>query len=221
MPTKNRRVATYLPPELYTLLKDFIDKHGLKGESLALIMILSEYFGVSQQVPQRVDYSSFVTQEQFNELASKVSELVEKSTSLTSLLGKLPEKLKRLEDRVVLLEMETQPKTKPLSPEDRPVPGQIALPGITEDSSPNGSLEQAESESKSDSLSNSPTDEWLSTKEAWEALKKPRSYEAFRKLSPEKLSSLYGIQFDLQRKTEGKYSPKWLRLSSSDILEDF
>lgn len=108
MPTQNRRVATYLPKELDDRLKAFIAEHDLKGDSPALIAILSEYFGVSQQIAQKVDYSSFVTQEQFNELVFKVSEVAsvtERSNSLSNIIGKLSDKLMRLEERIEALEV--------------------------------------------------------------------------------------------------------------------
>jgi hypothetical protein len=50
MPTQNRRVATYLPPHIDTPFKDFKSKREIKGDSEALIAILSEYFQVSQEV---------------------------------------------------------------------------------------------------------------------------------------------------------------------------
>jgi len=132
MPTQNRRVATYLPKEIDDRLKAFIAERGLKGDSLALIVILSEYFGVSQQMAHKVDYSSFVTQEQFNELAAKVSELaaaIEKSSSQNSLLSRLPEKLKQLEERVEAIEeTKSQLEHQEIST-DESVPGQIDLLG--------------------------------------------------------------------------------------------
>lgn len=108
MGTDNRRVAAYLPKEIDDRLKEFISERGLKGDSPALIEILSEYFGVSRQVAQSVDYSLFVTQSQFEELAAKVSELSaanEKSIPLGSLISKLPDRVRRLEDKVAFLEI--------------------------------------------------------------------------------------------------------------------
>ena len=114
MPTENRRVATYLPKELDDRLKAFIVERNLKGDSPALIVILSEYFGVDTLVAQKVDYSSFVRTEQFQELAAKVSELatvVEKSNSPSTLLSNLPNKIKRLEERIDSLESLTKQPT--------------------------------------------------------------------------------------------------------------
>ncbi len=110
MPTKNRRVATYLPPELDDRLKAFIEERGLKGDSPALITILSEFFGVGYKVAQSVDYSSFVTKAEFLELSEKVLSLEAasvKGNSPSSLLSKLPEKLKKIEGRIDSLEATT------------------------------------------------------------------------------------------------------------------
>ena len=49
MTTKNTRVAAYLPPDVEDAFKAFKAERGL-GESKALIAILAEYFGVSQEV---------------------------------------------------------------------------------------------------------------------------------------------------------------------------
>lgn len=50
MPTQNRRVATYLPPHIDEPFKAFKFQRDIKGDSEALIAILSEYFQVSQEV---------------------------------------------------------------------------------------------------------------------------------------------------------------------------
>ena len=103
MPTENRRVATYLPKELDDCLKTFITERNLKGDSPALIVILSEYFQVDTLVAQKVDYSGFVRTEQFQELADKVSDLterVEKGGSVSGLLSKLPDKMRQIAERL-------------------------------------------------------------------------------------------------------------------------
>lgn len=103
MTTKNPRVATYLPKELDDRLKAFIIERNLKGGSPALIVILSEYFGIDTQVAQKVDYSGFVRTEQFEELAAKVSELserIEQGGSVSGLLSKLPDKMRQIAERL-------------------------------------------------------------------------------------------------------------------------
>lgn len=107
MPTKNPRVATYLPKELNDRLKAFIVERNLKGDSPALIVILSEYFGIDTLVAQKVDYSGFVRTEQFEELAAKVSELserMEKGSSVSGLLSRLPDKMRQLAERLERVE---------------------------------------------------------------------------------------------------------------------
>lgn len=226
MSTQNRRVATYLPKEIDDRLKTFILERGLKGDSSALIVILSEYFGVSYQVAQKVDYSSFVTQEQFNDLTAKISALPVTSRddkSLVSLLSKLTDKVNQLEDRTshleFLLGMPTG-KEAPTASSKLP-PGQMDFLNIVkpEESSKSSESElllnnqegELESELKVDSLS---FDNWLSTKECWERLGKPGSYDTFRKAPAEKLQQLYGVQVNLEKKAEKKYNPRWLKLPS-------
>jgi hypothetical protein len=48
MATKNRRIATYLPSEIDDWFKAFKSERSIEGDSQALLQILSEYSGVSQ-----------------------------------------------------------------------------------------------------------------------------------------------------------------------------
>lgn len=64
-----------------------------------------------------------------------------------------------------------------------------------------------------DSVTNS--EEWVTTRECWERLGEPCSYETFRKLSFEKLYQLYRVQADPRKKDKGKYNSRWLRLPDS------
>ena len=125
MPTQNRRVATYLPPEIDDRLKAFIAERKLKGESQALITILSEFFDVSYTVARQVDYSGFVSQEQFKDLLDKVSELstAVENRSPGAVLNKLREKIDLLEKRLNEREVD-----KPQSEAKvETVPGQMSL----------------------------------------------------------------------------------------------
>ena len=119
MATENRRVAAYLPKEIDEKLKAFKVDRGLatsdklidkpsEADSQVLIIILSEFFGVTHQVTQAIDYSAFVTAEQFTELTSKVSELsdaIQESSSFHSLLDELLDQVDRLENRIKSLEL--------------------------------------------------------------------------------------------------------------------
>jgi DNA-binding transcriptional regulator YiaG len=119
MPTENRRVAAYLPKEIDEQLKAFkiarelatperlTDKQS-EADSQALIIILSEFFGVTHQLAQTVDYSVFVTAEQFAELTSKVSELsdaIQRSSSPDTVLNELLDQIEQLEKRIESLEL--------------------------------------------------------------------------------------------------------------------
>jgi hypothetical protein len=105
MPTENRRVAAYLPKELDDRFKAFIAERNLKGESQALVVILSEFLGVSQQVAQQVDYSEFVKFNEFQKILDKVS----RDDSNSELLNSLAEKIKCLEERLETLEVNVLP----------------------------------------------------------------------------------------------------------------
>lgn len=135
MPTKNRRIATYLPDEIDTALQNFKRNRSIEGDSQALITILSEFLGVSQRVAHTVDYSSkYVTIEQFNELTSELRS--ERQTSAVSeLSGELLSKLQSLESRIEALEKDFQNKHSGMSQSellsessgDRDVPDQLEL----------------------------------------------------------------------------------------------
>lgn len=78
MPTKNRRVATYLPQEIDDRLAAFKADRGIEGDSQALITILSEFLGVAQQVTYSVNHSStFATKDELAELNLKMTHLAE------------------------------------------------------------------------------------------------------------------------------------------------
>jgi hypothetical protein len=85
MPTENRRVAAYLPKHIDDRLESFKIEHGLKGDSPALIAILEEFFGVSQQVAhtgntplsQRVDALESKVNDLASDLTQRLQELSE------------------------------------------------------------------------------------------------------------------------------------------------
>jgi hypothetical protein len=110
MPTKNRRVATYLPDWLIQAFDNFKSERKI-GDSQALITILSDFFQVGQSVAQPVTHSSsldnLVTQEQFQELVTRFDELSKRFNS-GELLGELKDELLRdneaLSRRIINLE---------------------------------------------------------------------------------------------------------------------
>lgn len=82
MPTKNRRVATYLPKDIDDRFSAFKSNRSIEGDSQALITILSEFLGVAQQVAYSVEYqSNFATKDELSRLNLKVAHLVEQVQS--------------------------------------------------------------------------------------------------------------------------------------------
>jgi hypothetical protein len=102
MPTENRRVAAYLPRHIDDRLESFKVERGLKGDSPALITILEEFFGVSQQVAhagstplgQRVDALESKVEDLVSVLTQRLQEL---SEAMESTQGE-GEPLHRLEE---------------------------------------------------------------------------------------------------------------------------
>jgi hypothetical protein len=76
MPTQNRRVATYLPSYIDEPFKAFKSLRDIKGDSEALIAILSEYLGVAQEEAHRLGHQ-LVTIKQFEELTLELESLRE------------------------------------------------------------------------------------------------------------------------------------------------
>lgn len=103
MPTKNRRVATYLPKEIDDCFQVFKAGRNIEGDSQALIIILSEFLGVGQNVTHSVDYSNYVTVEQFDNLLAKI-EAQEKPISVSESNSELLNRLQALESRIEVLE---------------------------------------------------------------------------------------------------------------------
>lgn len=91
MATDNPKISGYVPQEIFDCLLDFKEKRSLKSVSLALTVVLSEYFQVDQKVDRQTSLLSgndFVSRERFEALENKLSEL---SGSLPSELDKLIE----------------------------------------------------------------------------------------------------------------------------------
>lgn len=210
MPTKNRRVATYLPKEIDDRFSAFKADRGIEGDSQALIAILSEFLGVSQQVAYPVDHSSsFATKDELSELNLKVTQLVEQIQTLGYRLDQVVSRAaSELKDEL-LGELPKQEVTEVS-------PGQLDLLSDRANEQETEPLEQPD-ELPSESLSSS-QDGWMTTKEAYEALK-PRdiALRTFRGKSPGELRQRYGLQVDLQRK-ESKRNAKWLKLPAPTDL---
>lgn len=77
MPTENRRIATYLPKEIDEKFKAFQLERGVKGDSQALLAVLSEFLGVAESVP-----SLAITQ--YEEISQQLTELRTEFAALES-----------------------------------------------------------------------------------------------------------------------------------------
>jgi hypothetical protein len=212
MPTKNRRVATYLPQEINDRLSAFKADRGIEGDSQALITILAEFLGVAQQVAYSVDHSStFATKDELAELNLKITHLAEQiqgfDRRLDEVIGKAASELKN----EFLSELPQQEaEVAEVSP------GQLELLSDRAGDQDVEALKQPV-EPSSEPLSGS-QDEWMTTKEAFEVLKPDCAYRTFRSKSPEDLHQRYGLHTDIQRKEGKKYNAKWLKLPAATDL---
>jgi hypothetical protein len=116
MPTENRRVAAYLPKELDDRFKSFIAERGLKGESPALIAILSEFLGVSQEVAHQ-------SSSEFQALSLRVDGIDGSLRENSRLLGELLDRITKIESK-----SEPVPQSLVSVPVIDSVPGQLDLP---------------------------------------------------------------------------------------------
>lgn len=146
MPTENRRVAAYLPKRIDDRLEAFKVERGLKGDSLALIAILEEFFGVSQEV-------AHLGNSEFNELSTQVNTL---KAELSSLENKLFSELKSKLLSELKSELLDELKSElPKSDQSFSPPGQLSLLGLKSELSselPHSVPSELKSELPSESL---------------------------------------------------------------------
>jgi predicted RNA-binding Zn-ribbon protein involved in translation (DUF1610 family) len=118
MPTQNRRVATYLPSYIDEPFKTFKAQRDIKGDSEALIAILSEYLQVSQEVayPSSLNLLQRIEAVE-GKLGSLKGELLSELESLQS-KPQQTELLSSSKDKLLSKPKELQPQTAPLFPED-------------------------------------------------------------------------------------------------------
>jgi len=127
MPTANRRVATYLPKYIDDRLESFKVERGLKGDSPALIAILEEFFGVSQEVARLSDSGITTLTQRIDSIEQKIAQikgetLSELPSELSSLLffwkaetkKELLEELRRELKSKLLSESKSDTPDKPL-----------------------------------------------------------------------------------------------------------
>jgi uncharacterized small protein (DUF1192 family) len=216
MSTKNQRVAAYFPSAVYEQLQSFKAERDIKGDSRALIAILSEFFGVSQEVAYQSSSVNLELQKRVDELEERIAQL--KNELLSELRRELLEnRSSSIEQAKAEVKDELLSELKSESLKTSTVDGQLEL-------IPNKDLPLSHVSSE---LLSEPQRElsdmgeeagWMTTKEVFEILKPTLSYTTFRRLSPEKLHKLYGLQVDPQRREKGKHNAKWLRLPDAADL---
>jgi hypothetical protein len=95
MATKNRRVATYLPPDLAEAFEAFKIQHNL-GESKALIFILAQFLEGTTPASRQID----------DVLLDKINTLEAKVAHFSSLFGEQIAALESVVNKNVILEVE-------------------------------------------------------------------------------------------------------------------
>lgn len=96
MPTENRRVATYLPAKVDERLEAFKNERGIKSDSQALVVILSEFLGLSQELSLSG--------------SSPLADLIHHDLLEERLLGLKGELLSELDSRLQVLESSIEQK---------------------------------------------------------------------------------------------------------------
>jgi hypothetical protein len=95
MPTENRRIATYLPKEVDEKFQAFKLERGIKGDSHALLTVLSEFLGVAELVAPSMPNQYQELSRQFNDLQTELTSLESRlfSRLKSELLMELPKVL--------------------------------------------------------------------------------------------------------------------------------
>ena len=236
MATENRRVAAYLPEEIdeqlkaFKVARGFATQEGLaekqsQADSQALVIILSEFFGVSQNVTHQSNSNLELRIDSINESLSELkSELLAYKTSVDERLKVLEARLPSIHEVSAEVKSELLSELKSELYKTAEIPGQLELiPNLVghnyvvseplnelkdkPDSNDSGLM----SEPKNEPLESSTKEDerWMSIRECWEYLGEPGSFQTFRKHAPKALFELYGIQSDPARK--GKYNSLWVK----------
>lgn len=201
MPTENRRIATYLPKEVDEKFKAFKLERGIKGDSHALLIVLSEFLGVTESVAPLVNIK-------YEEFSQQLSELQTRFDVLGS------ELFSRLKSEL-LTELKNEGLNSPadsieIENSSIAVPGQLSLLSSESRSNSEGSLlqpKQADGE------------RWLTSKQAYEVAQTRGysvSYGTFREWAREKSGEclkLYSLR-RLESVTSVKGTPVFEDLTS-------
>lgn len=73
MPTQNRRIATYLPKEVDEKFKAFKLERGIKGDSNALLTVLSEFLGLTNLAASLVPAQNQELSQQLDDLKAELA----------------------------------------------------------------------------------------------------------------------------------------------------
>lgn len=120
MSTKKRRIATYIPTEIEDKFQAF-KKERKVGDSQALILILTEFLGVSQNAAHSSDLLEQIKSELLCELKSELLREVE------ALENKLGEKIDELRSE---LPNELSPEVKPENAEKTFDQQELGIPAV-------------------------------------------------------------------------------------------
>lgn len=118
MSTKKRRIATYIPTEIEDKFQAFKRERGV-GDSQALILILTEFLGVSQEVAYLSESLEMIKNELLSELKS---ELVKETEKLEAELNKRIGELKSELLSKPLLEVDIKSADKPFDQQELSIP---------------------------------------------------------------------------------------------------
>lgn len=126
MATENRRIATYLPRNIDERLAAFKSERSIKGDSQALITILSEFFEVSQEVTHQ---SSSIIIDLQNRIETLEEKLVHTKDELLSKLRKelLEYRSDSIEQAKAEVRSELLSELKSELPRTEAIPGQLEL----------------------------------------------------------------------------------------------
>jgi hypothetical protein len=149
MPTKNRRIATYLPENIDRSFNDFKQEHNLKGDSAALIAILESFFGVSQEVARLGSSESTILTQRIEAVEQRISQIKDELLSelQRDLLTSRTQSIEQAKDELLSELQGELPKTEAL-------PGQLEL--LVES---NEQIERPDNELPSESKSEIPKEE--------------------------------------------------------------
>lgn len=186
MATKNRRVAAYLPPEVDKAFIEFKIKNELATED-------SPHQNDSQALIQLLSELLGVTHQVEHSVSRQLD--IEMAIQLEALKAELVSQISELSSELSVLSQRVDSLKAVQDSADTLTSGQMSL--LRDNVVPKDSV-----------------DGWLTTKECWNALGSPGSYETFRKLKPDELRRLYNLQAAPEKKVNGK-ATRWLCMGAT------